>query len=416
MLKRFLKALGRSPSPGGGEERNTRTYGERLLDVLLARVAERAESHEGQAELLIADLLVEQEEDSLPDGASRDARRLYGRSLLPLLLDNDALPPALQLEPRDLDAPRALLRSFFFEQGDMQEQASHLLKFIEQRFAGEQFGQAAILLELFDSESSTQRHNELNLFYEAMLVRLNGRRSRPFGAEARRRWSAMQESAGESDVGAVLTFLEEQAGVRFHVRHRDPDECARWSAALPEALDERGRRTLLERIPPARWRRAPRSSEDLQEMLESALDDRALRAHVADLTRVAYFVARTVGRTGFESVLTRYVRWVAQTFPAADAQTVLPGIHLGTLNEDMLFSEVIDGAASGLMAARASGSLALGPDAVEQAVAAATRSLLALTPADLPEGEYDLGALILDHLVGFAPVAELPLTRMRRLL
>lgn len=416
MLKRFLRALGRS-TPAEGDS-CARTAGEALLDELAVQVTERAPSHEGNAELLLADLLVEREEAGVPAEASRDARRLYGRSLLPLLLDNDALPPALQLQPSELEAPRALLRSFFFEQGDMQEQASHLLKFIEQRFASEQFGQAAILLELFDSEPSTQRHNELNLFYEAMLVRLNGRRTRPFGPEARRRWSSIQESQAPSPdtLGMVLDFMEEHAGIRFHLRFRDRDECARWQTALPESMDDRGRRALLERVPPARWRPAPRAPSALKEVVADTTDTQALRRHVADLTRVAYFVARTVGRTGFEEVLTRYIRWVQQTFPAANALTVLPGIHLGTLNEDRLFSEVIDGSADALIATGNLTNLPRGEDALRAAITGATRGLLALNPGDLPEGEYDLGALVLDHLVGFTPVAELPMTRMRRLL
>ncbi|TVR02547.1 MAG: hypothetical protein EA398_07390 [Deltaproteobacteria bacterium] len=410
MLKRFLKALGRSdPQP----QQEGPTSGEALLDALREPLASRLRDSEQSPDHALADLLVAMAESDIPDDATAESRRLYGRSLLPLLLDNDARPPGLQLRDEDLDPARALLRSFFFREGDMQEKASTLLKFIEKRFAAEHFGQAEILLELFDSEPATRRHNELNLFYESMLVRTNGTRRSPPGPDTLRDWQQMAERG--APLPELLRFLHQQAGIRFHIRRRNPDETRAWNEALPDRIEHHARSTFLERVPPARWRPAPDSLDDIRTLLENACGPDDFQRQVEHLTRSAYFISRTVGRTGFEPLLVRYVSWIRETF-TSPAIAVLPSLHLSALDENLLFGDIVRSIVAERLSSTTRPERKCSPDNIPGALTATRNAIADLAIDVLPEGDYDLAGLVLDHAIGYTRQADTRHVRLHRLL
>lgn len=420
MLRRLLRTWGRPPARDG--ERRL-TFGERLLETTRQRAATRidAEADPNDVVSTLARAMLEVDLPAatlIPNRADNDEVDAFARANMQLVLDNDRLPPSLQLAEGDLERPRSLLGSFFFETGDVQQQAHNVLRFIERRFSEGRFAQAGLLLQLFDTDEGTRRNNERNLFFEEMAARFLAPRARNGAAVRAEELAALLAQApGSIDEGAVdvSAWLDENAGVRLHLLSRNAAECDAWRQTLAPVSAE-AREAVEPLLPPWRWRALHDcGAETVVPRLIDHLAQRTLRDYVLHLTRCAYFAVLTTGRNGLEPIIFTYLKWVGANFECTPTR-ILPTIHRETTVDERSLSETLDEAWDLHLSRSRFGSGAFSEEAVREAATRVYERFRILPLTAVPEGEYDFGGLVMDELFGIVWDSPSHALRVHRIL
>jgi hypothetical protein len=420
MLRRLLRNWGRPPARDG--ERRL-TFGERLLETTRQRAASRIEGSDDPNAVVstLARAMLEVDLPAatlIPNRANNDELDAFARANMQLILDNDRLPPSLQLAEGDLERPRALLGAFFFEHGDVQQQAHNVLRFIERRFSEGRFAQAGLLLQLFDTDEGTRRNNERNLFFEEMAARFLAPRART-GTMARAEELAalLAQAPGAVDEGTadVSAWLDENVGVRLHLLSRNAGEIDAWQTTLASVSPE-SREAVEPLLPPWRWRALhDGGAEAIVPRLIDHLAQRTLRDYVLHLTRCAYFAVLTTGRNGLEPLIFTYLRWISGNFDCF-ATRILPTIHRETTVDERSLSDTLDDVYDNFLGGSRFGTGTFSEEAVREAATRVYERMRLLPLTTVPEGEYDFGGLVMDELFGIAWDSPTLALRVHRIL
>lgn len=363
-------------------------------------------------------LAIEQTEEllpaTLPDNADPDG---YAHAWVALLADNHRLAPALQLSAADLSSPRNLLAGYFLKVGDFQHAVKELLATVEQRFDAGQFAQANALLQMFDTDQATRRNNERNLFYESMLASFTSQRaSRGIRKDV---WNNELRARPDSTWAIAQQWIDlwaNHAGVHFHCLRRTSVNSEPWSRVAAD-LDDNQRRDLLSRLaaPAMRPLTGTTSPADLQLHLFDHVACASLSEYLERITLAAYFHTLSTGRTGYEHFILEYHQWIGSRFDVIPTR-ILPTIHRESLEPDRLLSSTVAAQVDTLIDRPSHALVVPEPSHVESALVRINQQMAELNPASIPDGQYDLGGLLLDEILGFNQSPPGQRLRMHRLL
>lgn len=399
MLRRLLSARGAS---NGSPTDLESTYAEGMLDRVLEALVEAPLDAEAMLDPLVAvgDVLCRLEVDDgkspAPDSPDRSQ---FVRTYTKLLLDNDRQPRSLQLTANELGLPRGLLQSFFTRGSTMQTDATKVLRFIEQRFSSGRFGQARLLLHLFETDLQTRRNNERNLFFEEMVLRLLSARNAP--------------ARTLEDPDATLPTILRENGIVLNTLGLDGPRRRDWREKLAGQLKDVQLEVLLRFIPGLRWR-PYWTSDDPLVGLRAQFDEHDAREFVRELILRVYFVTLYPGATGYEYLVVRFMEWMAERFAMIPTR-ILPRLHRESTLGQMSIGESLGRLIDELFADT---KMDLSPPSEEDLVAAfeATEELLEeIDVSDIPAAEYDLGGMVAYQLYGFDPGGAAALLRLNRL-
>lgn len=402
MLRKFLKSLGAQP-----EQSAVRSAS--YLESVLRRAADQPnwnfQAPNADPWVLLGEQVLRCElDDGLPpvlvEGNSREQ---YLRTYVTLLLDNDRLAPHLQLTGANVQKPRQLLASFFNGSATLQRDAQNVLKFIEEKYTTGRFGQARLLLQLFDTDEATRRSNERNLFYEEMILAFMSRREVPVDEAQRADFRrACMDGAASVDIGMqqIVRWLAAHANIRLNVLGIKPDERVMWSHVLAKAPHDLAF-AFGSVVPVHKWRLATDFGSSALSAVEDHIDGLLLREYATRLTRVAYFITLAPGETGFENLLLRYIEWVGENFECVPTR-ILPELHKRTTIEEVGLSECLEDQFRTHLHTSRFGTGGFSPEAIREAFSVLQRKLAELDINTIPEGDYDLTGMVMDELVAFA--------------
>jgi hypothetical protein len=337
----------------------------------------------------------------------------FAQSWLNLLLDNHRLPPELQLDADGLQPARALLAGYFLKQGDFQQAVARLLSFVEERFNDGHFAQATALLQIFETDVSTRRNNERHLFYEEMQAAFGATRNT--AAPKIEAWRRLQEGAPNPPwerLGWLVEHLRVHARIRLHALDTPRVEGTLWGPATA-SLSFAQAEDFFEHVHPPQWR-VPESAR-LRSHIVAHLRFFSIEQYVTRLTRVAYFLILATGRTGFERLILHFYRWLGEHFDVVPAH-LMPRLHRETTVDEMFLSESLQNCVELVLSSPREALVMPSEHHVDDAVIQVCEQLSAIDPREVAEGDYDLGGLFLDQILGFnsAPVDHR--LRMHRLL
>jgi hypothetical protein len=363
-------------------------------------------------------MAIEQTEEllpsALPDNADPDG---YAHAWVALLADNHRLAPALQLSAADLASPRKLLAGYFLKVGDFQHAVKELLATVEQRFDAGQFAQANALLQMFETDQATRRNNERNLFYESMLASFTSQRGSRSVRKAN--WNNELKARRESPWAVAQHWVDlwaGHAGVQFHCLRSTPTTSEPWSRVAAELTDDQ-RRDLLTRLAAPAMRPLAGSIDpgDLQLHLLNHVACASLSEYLERITLAAYFHTLSTGRTGYENFILEYHEWVGSRFDTIPTR-ILPTIHRESLEPDRLLSTTVAEQVDALIDRPTRALIVPEPSLVEPALRRINDQMRDVNPASIPEGQYDLGGLVLDEILGLNQSPLHQRIRMHRLL
>ena len=342
--------------------------------------------------------------DGLPR-IDRDEVLQAGRVYLGMLIENDRLPPKLQLSGEETVLARDLLVAYFLGKTESNK-AQKLLRLVEQKFSEGKFSQARLLLQLFQAERQTRIRNDRNIFYEDMIQRLGTRRKNPVSAENLAAFKAL-EIAPAQGWSPAFAWLHERVAVDLHLFLHQTEKVEHWRAIAQKSTIPHATEYLLRYIPPKRWRplhwRAAREGgPGLGELMVEHMTPELLSRYVSNQLRTCYFVLRAVGDTGLEGFLDTFFEWTTAKFDL-DMTLVLPELYRRTMGDvdtvDFIFKDLY---ARTVRTQAESWFASLTPSQIQ---AASLRALEHLTQCDLNDilpGHYDFGSLVFDQLLEVA--------------
>lgn len=398
MLRRFLKTLGK---PTGEPARRNR------LDLLLEAAREPWLAEVGTSKVAPLTLLYrhavrkEVADGAAVQGLDAEGFDRFAEAWCALLAENARLPESLQIPDGSLTLPRSLLVAYFGDQSTLAREAQTMLRYVEAQFGSGGYAQVEILLRLFETEAITQRNNERNIFFERCNKKLLSHRPKSTPPRTEPWQAALTDSLkrpGES-LPAALAALAEHAGIRFHLLSQETQQVELWTAAAAKLPAER-RSEFLQAIPGWRYRPVDDlGSPELTAHLVRMTLFCGTEAHLRQLVMACYFVALATGRTGHEALIAETLRWMRSSF-APEANRLLSEMHRRCSVNDEGLIEATHAVMREFVPAAAIPS-AFSEAQIRDACASLHRRLAQLQLAAVPEGEYDLGGLILDELLGF---------------
>lgn len=321
------------------------------------------------------------------------------RAYLSILIENEHLPSADQLSADELAALRELLFSYFGGSDAVNDKGAQVLALIEQKFTGGCFSQARILLQIFETNHETRQNNERNLYYEEMIMRLDGVEPiRSKGISQDLIDAACADGASDDDILAALDACAEAADIHFDLFLRDLSEEARWKEALAP-LPANVRNYILEYVPVVRWRELSALKEPIASQVNRHMVFDVLRRHVQQKLRMCYFILLASGITGCEWFIFAFTRWSRDVF-GVDIRDVFPMLHKYALVDGMCLQEVLDITLERFYGP-AMNDIVLDPEQLEKACRDAVRFILKNDLSMFPAGYYNFGDFVLDRILPF---------------
>lgn len=413
MFKRFMQTLGIRVE---GELSPTVTFADERLESWRRQMLEHEapDSDPWTALALIAC------KDLAPEGyakSDRITRLNFGRSVLGLVINNDRLPPRQQLSTDKLETAFSLLRSFFFKPEAVEEAAQATLRVVEGCVSTTELGQARVLLDLFDTEPATRRQNELNLFYEGMLHRFQVPEEGTLSedAVAGTRSELLELLAGDGPaLGQAAAKIATHWGVHLHINASLPLAMQRWQEIIPSGISPERRAKLLEQVADRRLRAIhERPPESVLGALTDAINERSSQECLQELAIAHIFIARMSGRTGTESMLGTFFRWMEQSFQGP-AIRVLPEIYRGLSLGTEPLTELAERVCEEFMTPNQ--ELVFSSETVADELSEILRELINAPAKSVAAGDYDLGSLLHSRLIGYRPDNFAYSMRMHRIL
>ena len=319
-----------------------------------------------------------------------------GRVYLGMLIENDRLPPMLQLGLSELVLSRDLLIGYFVGAQRFEDKASQLLRVIEEKFSESLFSQARILLGLFQAERATRIRNDRNIFYEDMIQRLGIRRRHAVSAERVAERDALGVE-GRDQMIELARWYADALSVQLHTLGRAPEAVDAWTEL--GALADADASELLRFVPPRRWRPlAEREPGTIDAALAEHAGPDAVSAYVVRQMRTCYFVLRAPGNTGLESYLDAYFDWMGDALDF-DATLILPEIYRRSMGEFDAMGQIFQDLYDVHLREKVAALLAdLTEERRADAADRAAHALLSAALDQVPPGNYDLGGFLFDAL------------------
>jgi hypothetical protein len=396
MLRKIVHMIMGGSSSG---ERTKRTHLDALLDQARPTIQSQLRQNPtlDPLELLALEIL-RLVSDPSPSPLNPQAARAF----FSVLVDNDQLPASEQLDEQEIDLLKRLLSDYFSGSDQVRSRANEVLALIERKFSEGAFTQARILLQIFETDNETRLNNERNLFYEDMILRLGLRRRHPISdADAIRKSLQRSLSLDPDAFRSTCDLLNAEAYIHPCFLLRDPDQLTAWTqlASISQASDACDR--LLTYIPPKRWR-SPSLLPQLHpsSLALTHLHDGAVKKYILSLTRLCYFFLLASGDTDFETFLFTYLSWCHDRW-GVDARRLLPQLHRRSVLEERSIQESLDALFDEFFSPSASALAPFTTQDISQAWIALSSRLSSLDLSSIPPGHYDLGGLLLDHLLGF---------------
>lgn len=398
MLRRLLKNFGK---PAGEPPRRNR------LDAMLegARegwMAELPKSTLSPLPLLYRHaILTESAEGASAQGLDEAGFDRFADAWCALLAENARLPESLQIPDASIHLPRQLLLAYFGDQSVLAREAQSMLRYVEAQFSAGGYAQVEILLRLFETEAITQRNNERNIFFERCNKKLLSGRPKSSPPRVEPWQAALSDSLKRPGEGlpAALAALADHAGARFHLLSQDMQQVERWTTAAARLSAEQ-RAEFLQTIPG--WRFRPINdfvAADLTPQLVRMTLFAGTENHLRQLVMACYFVALATGRTEQEPLIAETLRWLRSS-GVPGANRVLSEIHRRCSVNDEGLVEATNAVLGEFIPAGALQS-AFAEARIRDACATVHRRIAQVQVANLAEGEYDLGGIVLDELLGF---------------
>jgi len=398
MLRRLLKNFGK---PAGEPVRRNR------LDAMLEAAREPWLAELPKSTLAPLPLLYrhavrkELAEGASAQGLDETGFDRFADAWCALLAENARLPESLQIPEASIQMPRNLLLAYFGDQSALAREAQVMLRYVEAQFGAGCYAQVEILLRLFETEAITQRNNERNIFFERCNKKLLSNRPKNAPPRVEPWQAALSDSLKRPGDGlpAALAALADHAGARFHLLSQDPQQVELWTTAAARLSAEQ-RAEFLQTIPG--WRFRPVDdlvATDLTAHLVRMTLFVGIETHLRQLVMACYFVALATGRTGQEALIAETLRWLRSSV-APEANRILSEINRRCSVNDEGLVDATNAVLGEFVPVGALRS-AFSETQIRSACATVHRRLAQVQIAQLPEGEYDLGGIILDELLGF---------------
>ena len=320
------------------------------------------------------------------------------RAYLSILIDNEHLPGQAQLNESELGTLRELLFSYFGGEENANEKGSEVLALIERKFANDEFSQARILLQIFETNNDTRQNNERNLFYEEMILRLEGTRAKARAISAETVENVTRDDADDDVVLKAFSELEQTGNVRFYLYIREPADVERWRDAL-SPLGEDVSRYLLDYIPIVRWRKIGSPDMPIQDQIGLHLTFDMLRRYVQQKLRMCYFILLANGNTEYEWFIFSFSKWSREHF-GVDVCEVFPMIHRSGILDGMCLQEILDVAVDQFYARRMN-EISVPAEQLEKAYRAVLKQIFGSDLSQVPAGNYNFGDFVLDWILPF---------------
>lgn len=322
-----------------------------------------------------------------------------GRMFLGMLLENDRLPLDMQLTVAETMLARDLLLGYFVEDDHFEDKAQELLALVEQKFNEGAFGQAHILLQLFQTDPQTRVTNDRSLFHQGMFLKLGVSAQSLFGD------SSVEELPGVDEFDDLDDALEATGRAyasklqkRLHLFSRDPERAERWRALANTSRREGAAEVVLRYLPPKRWRPIHDGERPPSQVLRDHISAGTAVEYMLRQLEACYFILRAGGDTELEPFLDDFFDWMEETF-SVDVVRMMPLLHRQTMSQTDLIADIFEQMVEEFLYDELEAHL----DKIDQAAIddAATQALARLREVDLdelPDGHYDFGGLVYDEL------------------
>lgn len=321
------------------------------------------------------------------------------RAYLSILIENEHLPCQNQLNADELGALRDLLFSYFGGSEAVNDRGAEVLELIEHKFTSGCFSQARILLQIFETNHETRQNNERNLYYEEMIMRIDGvRTANVKGISKDLVDAACADDASDEAILAAFEACAASAGIHFDLFLRDLNEESRWKDALAP-LPQNVQSYVFEYVPVVRWRQLGSLKESLSSQINRHMVFESLRRFVQQKLRMCYFILLASGVTGYEWFIYAFTNWSREIF-RVDVREVFPVLHRLALVDGMCLQEVLDVILERFYGP-AMNDVVLDPLEIDKAFREAVRFILQTDMSMFPMGYYNFGDFILDRILPF---------------
>lgn len=326
-----------------------------------------------------------------------------GRVLLNMLINNDRLPLEQQLSVGETLLACDLWVGYMVSSQGLEPKAQKLLRLVEEKFAEGSLGQARLLLQLFQTDRATRLNNDRNLFFEDMILRLGIKRKLELSHEANQAIASAWKNARLDDDESLrngLDIMAKRGFIHGQFFTREPEKLATWRELVEPCTRPQAASYFLSHIPPRRWREhGCQLDRPVFELVKEHVARPMIRDYVITQLKASYFVLRAVGDTGLEHFLDGYFDWAMETFEV-DVPRIMPQIHMRTAMGyesiplifqalfDQHFKEGVERVFADLTEERLT-------EAFEHTV----KVLGETNFNEIAPGHYDIGALVVDHLL-----------------
>ena len=321
------------------------------------------------------------------------------RAYLSILIENEHLPLQNQLNADELGALRDLLFSYFGGSDAVNDRGAEVLELIEHKFTSGCFSQAKILLQIFETNHETRQNNERNLYYEEMIMRIDGVRSANVSGISKELVdAACADDAPDEAILAAFDACASNANIHFDLFLRDLNEEARWKDAIAP-LPQNVQNYILEYVPVVRWRQLGTLKEPLINQINRHMVFESLRRYVQQKLRMCYFILLASGITGYEWFIYAFTNWSRDIFNV-DVREIFPVLHRLALVDGMCLQEVLDVTLERYYGP-AMNDIVLDAYELDKAFRESVRFILQTDMSMFPMGYYNFGDFLLDRILPF---------------
>ncbi|MFU8804566.1 MAG: hypothetical protein ACNA8W_12205, partial [Bradymonadaceae bacterium] len=341
--------------------------------------------------------------EDIPDGSLRlDSTEVLraGRVLINMLINNDRLPLEQQLTVGETLLACDLWVGYMVSAQGLESKSQKLLRLVEEKFAEGSFGQARLLLQLFQTDRSTRLNNDRNLFYEDMILRMGIKRKYELSKEGQGAIQSAWKEACVDDDASLRFALDTMAGQGFiHSQFfaREPHKVAAWRELAEKCTRPSAVPYFLSHLPPRRWRdHTAQPDRPVLDLLTEHVARPMIRAYVLTQLKACYFILRAVGDTGLEEYLDGFFDWAGEFFDY-DVPRMMPEVYQRTMmgfeSTSLIFQDLFDKYFKvGVERVFAE----IEEDRLRTALEATIDMLAECDYNEIAPGNYDFGALIVD--------------------
>lgn len=278
-------------------------------------------------------------EHSLPRIPGRFARLWYD-----FMARHDILPVDAQMPASSLLLARDLVMAFAQGSSRTRALAAKVLEEMDAAFQDGNLALCEVLLELFDAEETTRRHNERNVFFDRYTRRLfHGRKKLLTPREISRFYGILEEELPFEEAGKrSLQWLHHTANIQFGAYQEDPEMRERFDALTSKQQDALNHVLRLP-MPYERFRILDDSIGIgvLAQRLSRRVVQRGPYRSMIHTLEAAYFTALHKGKSRSDELLFELDPWLEHTI-GVDGPTVLSRIHRAVRQEHRLLKDAFE--------------------------------------------------------------------------